>query len=116
MWGISFPKISKILGISMPRKHRAISTFLIVGISFIFILAYANFNYNILIEADFITHGKKFEAADLDNLWADKQINLDFMPGESLIISSPVINLPGLLIWTSFQVVSANSLFSVLRC
>jgi hypothetical protein len=113
---ISFPKITKLLGISLPRKHRAISTFLIVGISLIFILAYAVFHYNILMEADFNTQGTKFEAGDLDNLWADKQINLDFMPSESLIIGSPEMNLYRLLIKTSFQVVSLNPLFSVLRC
>ena len=100
----------------MLRKHRAISTFLIVSLSFILLLASAYSNYNTLIEADFFTQGAKFEAGDLDDLWADKQINLDFMPSESLITGSPEINLHGPLIRASFQVVSINSLFSVLRC
>ena len=98
----------------MLKNHRAISTFLIVGISFVFILAPAHSNYSILIEADFITHGTKFEAGDLSDLWFDKQMNLDFMPSESFLIASPEINLHGLLI--TFQVIPINSLFSILRC
>ncbi len=100
----------------MPRKHRVISTFLIVGIPFIFLLASTYSNYNILIEADFITDGTKFEAGDLDDLCVDKQINLVFMPSESFLIGSPEINLHGFLIRSSFEVVSINSPFSVLRC
>ncbi len=100
----------------MPRKHSAISTSLIVGISFILILAYAYSNYNVLIEADFITHGTKFEAGDLDDLWVDKQLNLVFMPSESFLIDSAEMDRDGVLIRTSFQVSSINSLFSILRC
>ncbi len=98
----------------MPRKPRAISTFLFVGISFIFILASVSSNYNNLIEADFVTRGKKFEAMDLDDLWMDKQINFYFMPGESLIIVSPKIGQHGLLLTP--PIVSINSLFFILRC
>ncbi len=100
----------------MLTKHRAISTFLIVNLSFIFLLAFAYSNYNDLVEADFLTRGAKFEAADLNDLWVDKQINLDFPPTESLIIASPTISLHRLLISVSYQVPSIDSFFSVLRC
>ena len=100
--------------ISLLRKHRPISIFLIVTLSFILPLASAYLNYNTLIEADFFTQGAKFEAGDLDDLWADKQIDLDFIPSESLLIASPEISLHGLL--KTSQVVSINSLFSILRC
>ena len=99
----------------MLRKHRIISQFLIVAIPFIFLLAYAYSNYNTLIEADFITHGTKFEAGDRGDLWVDRQINLDFIPGESLITASPETSLHGLLI-TPQVVASINSLFFVRRC
>ncbi len=99
----------------MLRKHRAISKFLIVGIPFIFLLASGYSHYNTMIEADFITHGTKFEAGDIDDLWVDKQINLDFLPSGSLIIISPGMSLHGLLI-TPQVVFSIDSLFSILRC
>jgi hypothetical protein len=104
------------LEISVPRKHRAISTFLIVGISLIFSLACAHANYNSLLEADFLTQGVKFEAGDIDDLCVDKQINWDFIPSESPVIGSLEIDLHGLLVVSSFQVVSIDPPFSVLRC
>jgi hypothetical protein len=100
----------------MLRKRRAISTFLILSLSFLFPLTSAYSNYNTLIEADFLTQGKKFEAGDLDNLWVDKQINWDFMPSESFVTASPEINLQGVLLAFSYQVISIDSSFFVLRC
>jgi len=98
----------------MLRKHRAISKFLIVAIPFIVLLAFAYSNYNTLIEADFITHGTKFEAGDTGNLWVDRQTNLDFISSESLIKASPETSLHGRLITP--QLVPISPLFSVLRC
>ena len=97
-------------------KHRAISTFLILSLCLIFPLASAFSNFNTLIEADFLTHGAKFEAGDLNDLWVDKQANLDFIPTESIKIASPGISLYRLQIPSSYQVVSIDSSFSVLRC
>jgi hypothetical protein len=68
-------------------------------------------DYNTLIEADFLNHGGKFEAGDFDDLWVDKQIKLDFMARESLIIASPEISLQGLPITSSYQVVSIDSFY-----
>jgi hypothetical protein len=100
----------------MLRKRRAISTFLILSLSFLFLLASAYSNYNTLIEADFLTQGTKYEAGDLDNLWVDKPIHWDFMPSESFVIASPEINLQGVLLAFSYQVISIDSSFFVLRC
>jgi hypothetical protein len=100
----------------MLRKRRAISTFLILSLSFVFPLTSAYSNYNTLIEADFLTQGKKFEAGDLDNLWVDKPIHWDFMPSESFVIASPEINLQGVLLAFSYKVISIDSSFFVLRC
>jgi hypothetical protein len=58
-----------------------------VSLCFIFPLASTYSNHNTLIEADFLTHGAKFEARALNNLWVDKQINLDFQPSQSFIIA-----------------------------
>ncbi len=99
----------------MLNKCRAVSKFLIVAIPFIFLLASAYSNYNALIEADFITHGKKYEATDTDELWADKQINPDFIQSNSFVGPSPGMSLHGLL-RTPQAAASVNSLFSVLRC
>ncbi len=98
----------------MPGKHRTISIFLRAGICFILILASAYSHYNTLIEADFITHGTKIEDGDVDNLWVDRQINLDFSPSESLIIILPQTSRHGFFIMP--QVVSINYRLSVLRC
>ncbi len=47
---------------------------LIFAISFLVPLSCAYSHYNDLIEADFLTHGKKYEAADLEDLCVDKQV------------------------------------------
>ena len=100
----------------MLRKYRAISTFLIASLCFIFPLASAYSNFNTLIEADFFTRGAKYEAGDFNDLWLDKQTNFGFMPSESPIITPPRISSHRLLITFSYQVVPINSSFSVLRC
>jgi hypothetical protein len=104
------------LEISVQKKHRAISTFLIVGISLIFSLAEAHSDYSAIVEADFLTLELKFEAGDIDDLLVEKQINWDFIPSESLEISTLETDLPGFLIIFSFQIVSIDPPFSVLRC
>jgi hypothetical protein len=101
---------------TMLRKHRTISTFLIVSLSFILPMASAYFNYNTVIEADFLTRGVKFEGEDIDGFSVDKQINLDFLPSGSFIIASREINLQGLPITSFYQVNPIDSFFSVLRC
>ena len=100
----------------MQKKHRPISTFLIVGISLIFSLASAHSNYNSILEADFLTLGEKFEAGDIADILVDKQINLDFIPSESLAIGSLEIDLHGFLSMFSFQIVPIAPPLSVLRC
>lgn len=100
----------------MLKKHRSISTFLILSLSFAFALTVAYSNYNDLAEADFFTRGAKFKAADLNDFLVDKQTHLDFMASESLHIAWPEMSLHRVLISSSFRVVSVDSFFSVLRC
>jgi hypothetical protein len=101
---------------SMLRKHRAASTFLIVGISIIFSIASVYSNYNCLLEADFLIRGVKFEAGDIDDLLVDKQITLDFIPSKFLAMGSLGKDLHRLLILSSLQIVYSGLPFSPLRC
>jgi hypothetical protein len=45
---------------------------IIFAISFLFPLSCAYAYYNNIVEADFLTRGTKYEAADIDNLVVDK--------------------------------------------
>jgi len=100
----------------MLKKQRPISTFLIISLSFILPLAFAYSNYNDLVETDFFTRGAKFEAVDLNNLWIDKQTDLDFMPGESLLMAPPESTLRRFLTLSSFEIIASGSSLLVLRC
>ena len=59
-------------------KHKGIFIFLAIAISFILPWSSSYSNYNVLIEADFLFLGQKFESGDLDDLLIDKQKN--FVP------------------------------------
>jgi len=54
----------------MKRDH--LSFLIIVAISFLFPLSCAYAHYNDIMEADFLTRGTKYEAADIENLVVDK--------------------------------------------
>lgn len=100
----------------MLRKNRTTSTFLIIGISIIFSIAPAFSNYNRLLEADFLTLGVKFEAGDIDDLLVDRQMTLDFIPSQFLVIGSLGEGLDGPLIVSSLPLISIGLAFSPLRC
>ena len=101
---------------SVLKKHQPTATFLILGISILFSVASLYSNYNCLLEADFLTREAKFEARDIDNLLAEKQINLDSIASETYIFGSPEIDLRRLLMESSLQIVSLALSFSPLRC
>ena len=61
--------------------------------AFIFPLSYAYSCYDVISEADFIFKGQKFEAGDIDDLFLEKQKNLDFGPIASSRILSSELNL-----------------------
>ena len=100
----------------MRKIHRVKPAFLIIGISLIFAITSAYANYNTVMEADFLSRAVRFEAGDIADFLVDKQINLDFIPSESYVIGSLVIDLHRLLILSSLQISSISSSFSVLRC
>ncbi len=111
---MSSPISQSLLEISMPRRHRAISAFLIMVTSLIFLAASAYTDYNSLLEADFLTRGLKFEACDIADISVDKSINLNFVPIEFSSMGSLENDLHGLFI-VSFPV-SIVPPSSVLRC
>jgi len=100
----------------MGKRHRTISTLLILGICLIFSMDSAYSNCNRILETDFITLGVKFEASDIDSLWIDKQTHLVFIPGKTLAIVSPEKDLHRFHIIFFPSGVFIDSPFSVLRC
>ena len=53
-------------------KRDRLSFLIILAISFLFPLSCAYAHYNDIVEADFLTFGTKYEAADIENLVVDK--------------------------------------------
>ena len=76
----------------MKIKPKGNTIFLVIIISLSFQLGSAHSYYESLVEADFLGHGLKFEAADLENLFVDKQKSLEIGPRASSILCSEDIN------------------------
>jgi hypothetical protein len=98
----------------MKRNYLFVSLTLLI--IFIFPLSCAYSLFNTLTEADFLTTGVKYEAADTEDLFIDKQNIVGVMPSpffvcmfmETELFASPLdISLP-----TSLQGLS----YSILRC
>jgi hypothetical protein len=100
----------------MQMTQKRIPVFLVMAISFLFFFSSAYSYYNTLIEADFLTVGVKFEAADIDDLLVDKQIHVDFATGLFSTIGSLGADLLLKPTPSSFQVPGLDPLLSVLRC
>jgi hypothetical protein len=73
-------------------------------------------DYDVLSEADFIGHGLKFEAADLENLIVDKPKILDFAPSTLSILCPLGSELFEQSAHSYFQVVTSYPMTSPLRC
>ncbi len=58
----------------MKRKPSSIFGILVIAFLFLFSPAYIDFQQ--LIEADFLSSGKKYEDRDVENFSLDKQVNL----------------------------------------
>jgi len=97
-------------------KPKAKTIFLIIAISLSFQVGSAHSYYESLIEADFIGHGLKFEAADLENLFVDKQKDLEIDPRA---FSTPflwVVNSSKQIPLFYLQVPSTDQTSFILRC
>jgi hypothetical protein len=100
----------------MHMTQKKIPVFLVMVISFLFFFSSTYSYYNTLVEADFLTVGVKFEAADIDDLLVDKQINVDFAPGLFSTIGSLGADLLLKPTPSSFQVPGIDPPLSILRC
>jgi hypothetical protein len=85
-------------------------------ISFFFQLGASHSYYESLIEADFLGCGLKFEAADLENLFVDKQKSFEIAPGASSILCSEDVNPSEPFFPLYFQVPSTDQTPFTLRC
>jgi len=89
---------------------------MVMTISFFFQLGAIHSYYEILLEADFLGHGLKFEAADLENLFVDKQKSLEIGPKASSMLCPEDVNPSEQLFPLYFQVPSADQTPITLRC
>jgi len=61
------------------KKPKGLIPF-IIAVSLILLASSTYFHYYVLIEADFLYKGLKFESSDLDDLYVDKQNIFDLKP------------------------------------
>ena len=100
----------------MNSKCKKYSLFYLMILCVIFVSSHMYSDYNILLEADFICQGLKFEAPDLENLVADKPKILNLAP--STLLTLPPVN-SDLLEWFAnsyFQLPTPYQSASPLRC
>ena len=100
----------------MRIKPKAKTIFLVIAISLSFQVGSAHSYYESLIEADFIGHGLKFEAADLENLFVDKQKDLDIDPRAFSALFLLVVNSFEQISLFYLQVPSTDQTSFILRC
>jgi len=89
---------------------------MVMTISFFFQLGAIHSYYESLIEADFLGHGLKFEAADLENLFVDKQKSLEIDPRVFSFLCSEGVNPSDQFFPFYFQVPSTDQTPLTLRC
>ena len=100
----------------MNWKCKIYSLFCIAAICIIFASSHIYSDYDILLEADFISHGLKFEAADLENLVVDKPKILDFASNTPSILRPLGSDLLGQAANSYLQVATSYQTTSPLRC
>jgi len=97
-------------------RKKILAVLLATAVSFFFLSSSAYSNFNSLIEADFLTRGLKFEAADNDDLLVDKQIHVDFALGLFSTVGCLGAGLFEKLLPSSFELSIFDPLLSILRC
>jgi hypothetical protein len=89
---------------------------MVITISFFFQVGAVHSYYESLIEADFLGHGLKFEAAGLENLFVDKQKSLEIGPRASSVLSLWVIDPSGQIPLFYLRASSPDEISLTLRC
>ena len=100
----------------MRKRQRLCTILVVIAISFFFQLDASHSYYESLVEADFLGHGLKFEAADLENLFVDKQKSFEIGPQASSLLCSEDVNPSEQFFPLYFQVSSADQTPITLRC
>jgi hypothetical protein len=97
-------------------KKDRLSFLIIIAISFLFPLSCAYAHYNDIMEADFLTHGTKYEAADIENLVVDKYKLTAVTPPLVSTLLYLKENFPGTYLDLPLSTLSNHLASSVLRC
>ena len=100
----------------MSWKTKKYSLFGMAILGVIFVASHIYSDYNVLLEADFISLGLKFEAADLENLVVDKPKILDFAPTAFSILRPLGSDLFEQTANSYFHLATPYQLTSPLRC
>ena len=100
----------------MNWKCKTYSLFCIATVCVLFASSHLYSDYDVLLEADFIGQGLKFEAADLDNLVVDKPKILDSAPSALSILWTLGLDLFELSANSYFHLATPHQLSSPLRC
>ena len=97
------------------KKQKLYIILMVMTVSFFQVGAIHSY-YESLIEADFLGCGLKFEAADLENLFVDKQKSLEIGPGTSSVSCAEDVNPSEQFFPLYFQVPSTDQTPFTLRC
>jgi hypothetical protein len=100
----------------MSWRCKKYSLFCMAILCVIFVSSHIYSDYDVLLEADFIGHGLKFEAADLENLVIDKPKILDIAPSTLFILRPVDLDLFEQSAISYFQSATPYQLTSPLRC
>ena len=100
----------------MKKRQRMPTILAVITISLFFQVGASHSYYESLIEADFLGHGLKFEAADLENLFVDKQKSLEILPKASAVLWSDEVNPAEQFFPLYFEVPSVEQAPIALRC
>jgi len=101
---------------SLFMKRDRLSFLFIVAISFLFPLSCAYAYYNDIMEADFLTRGTKYEAADIENLVIDKYNLIGVTPPLGSTFLYPKENFLGTYLDFPLSTPPHHPASSVLRC
>ena len=97
-------------------KRQLASVIGILAIAVLFLFSSAYIDYQQLIEADFLSSGKKYEDRDVEDFSVDKQLNLSIDSSPFSFFLLQANNLFASVIGPSFQIPSSDPKTFTLRC
>jgi hypothetical protein len=97
-------------------KKDRLSILLIFAISFLLPLSCAYSCFNVIVEADFLTRGVKYEGVDIENLLLDRKSLAGVVPNPFFLSLLPVDNFFEPLSAFSLPIPLVYLTSSILRC